>query len=370
MTPDPHSAERPARPIASRRGPAIVSLGLGLISLIALDALIAAQRPREENRAAALRVQPREDRIFLLGNSMFKTGIDREALEREIDAGIGVDFEEHVGHYTNLWYLIVKNALVDHPETPRRVVWGFRPTYAYRPAFRQKRVCDVERFLGPSETLYEHLVSQANRDDSGGWRAALARHSGLYPRRDAIREKVFSPFESAAIALLGVIGGPATPSIEADLGSGLSLSELVHKRLHHDANRVAEEAYVDAGAGFVLGEVVPFEQSFVPHIAELLRERAIPQLVVLFNPVAATAGGIDPQAAAFTEAAVAYFDAHDIPYLDMVNDPDLTPAHYASGDHYNAAGRALVTAKLARKLRRLEATPRAEGIPLADRKRP
>ena len=346
--------------------PVLVSFALGLLLLIAFDLGLATLRPRDADRAGALEVQPRDGRIYLLGNSMFKTGIDPEALERGIAGGIGVDFEEHVGHYTNLWYLIVKNALIDHPETPRRVVWGFRPTYAYRPAFRQKRTCDVERFRGPSETLYDHLVSRANRGGHGAWRAWLARESGLYPRREAIRDAAFEPFERFTLSLLGIVGGPAAPRIEAELDSGRSLSAVLHERLQPRENRVAEEGYVDAGESFVLGEVVPFEQSFVPPISNLLRERAIPQLVVLFKPVAATAEGLDPRAARFAADAVRWFEAHGIPYLDMVSAPELERRHYASGDHYNAEGRALVTAKLAAALRRLEAQSEPGGLPLAD----
>ncbi len=340
----------------------------------AIDLTIVALRPADEHRIDALKVQPHEGRVYLLGNSMFKTGIDRDALETGLRVGAGegtaVDFEEHVGHYTNLWYLIVKNALLEHTEVPKRVVWGFRPTYAFRPAFRQKRTCDIERFVSPSETFYDHLVSSANAGGAGRWRSWLAQHSGLYPRRDTIRDRVFEPFERFALEVLWIMGGPEAPVMEADLDTGTSLSELVHKRLHRDPNRVAEESYIDAGAGFVLGEVVPFEQSFVPKIADMLRDRGIPQLVMLFKPVAVTEEGIDERAAQFADTAVRYFEKHDIPHLDMVKDPDLQRHHYASGDHYNAEGRALVTSKLAEALTRLDGTSSTPSAQLADHRLP
>ena len=62
---------------------------------------------------------------WILGNSIFKTGVDPKSLETQLD-GPPVDFEYHGGHYTSLWYPIVTHALPKVDESPDVVVWGFR----------------------------------------------------------------------------------------------------------------------------------------------------------------------------------------------------------------------------------------------------
>ena len=66
---------------------------------------------RSVDFADRLTVQPSADGVYLLGNSMFKTGIDPDLLAEDMGSITPVDFEYHNGHYTNLWYLISRAAL-------------------------------------------------------------------------------------------------------------------------------------------------------------------------------------------------------------------------------------------------------------------
>ena len=68
-------------------------------------------------------------------------------------------------------------------------------------------------------------------------------------------------------------------------------------------------------------------------------------------------GGMSPEARAFAEEAARYFESRGIPYLDFVDDERIRLEHYASGDHYNAAGRRILTERVAEALR--SAPPRA-----------
>jgi hypothetical protein len=109
-----------------------------------------------------LAVQPVEGGVYLLGNSMFKTGVDLEAMQAGIPER-DVRFNYYDGHYTSLWYLIAEAALGPSEERPELVVWGFRPRYAMIPAFRQNRPNSTDLFEFP-DPEYDRLTGDSFAD--------------------------------------------------------------------------------------------------------------------------------------------------------------------------------------------------------------
>lgn len=325
----------------------LAATALSVATAIAIDVGFGWLRPQPSTRVEALKVKPSADRVYLLGNSIFKTGISVRDLEAHLGGSVGVDFEEHVGHYTNLWYLMVKNALVSADPKPRLLVWGFRPTYANRPGFRQRKVCDIERFHGLDEDLYEHMTSDANAEGAARWRGWLSTNSNLYPRRVEIRERLFSVLQNRMLYLLNRLAGPAAVYIEADLTSGFTLSEVIKRQVERGSYRMAEEALVDRGKEFVVGPTVPFAKSFVPVIAEMIKQAGIPQLVLIFKPASELTGEPDAEIRSFTRDAVAYFESSGIASVNFLDEPRIQLSHYAAGDHYNEDGRQLMTLLLA-----------------------
>jgi len=104
-------------------------------------------------------VLPVEGGVYLLGNSMFATGVDLEAMQTEVPER-DVSFNYYDGHYTSLWYLIAETALGPAEERPELIVWGFRPRYAMIPAFRQNRPNSTDLFEF-SDPEYERLTGEA-----------------------------------------------------------------------------------------------------------------------------------------------------------------------------------------------------------------
>ena len=137
-----------------------------------------------------LNLKPRADAVYVLGNSMFKTGIDFELLSNILPEGERTDFEYHNGYYSNLWYLILKKAIIPAKEHPKMIVWGFRPTYAIYPAFRQNKTGDIEKLYDGSDTYYEAKISQQRLSKKEMFNLWLENHSFLYGKRMVIKDKI------------------------------------------------------------------------------------------------------------------------------------------------------------------------------------
>ena len=328
----------------------LASALLSLMLVIGVDVGVGWLLPPAETRIDALKVKPDADRIYLLGNSIFKTGFDAGLLEDHLGGAVGVDIEIHEGHYTSLWYLIVKNALIRADPPPRLIVWGFRPGPAQQPGYRLKRVCDIERFLGPADDEFHGMVAGANATETLPWRIWLGEHSNLYSRRLEARTALFDSLQNKMLAGLSIVGGPAVALIESELESGRSLSEVTRRRIEGARYRMAEETLVDSGKSFIGSAPAPFSQSFVPLIAEMIAEAGIPQLVLILKPASGPKGNRELE---FTRDAVRYFDRRGIPSLNFLEEQQIQLHHYASGDHYNEKGRQLMSRLLAQALMEL-----------------
>ena len=73
------------RPIAT----VLAATALSIAVAIAIDVAFGWLRPQPESRLEALKVRPSADRVYLLGNSIFKTGIDVQDLEVQLGGAIG-----------------------------------------------------------------------------------------------------------------------------------------------------------------------------------------------------------------------------------------------------------------------------------------
>ncbi len=249
---------------------AIVAAGLGTAT-----AIVAAS----SKDPPALAGPPIDGGIYVLGNSLFTTGVDIGALSDAFPDD-EVTFGEYSGHYSNMWYAAVRNGLAPSGARPKLVVWGFRPSRALFPAFRSARRTDLDAFLDQGDRDFARVMERSGETFAPGGR-----------------------FNFNALA-------PGDESSQED---------------------------------FVWGDPVPFAGSFPPLIAKTLASAGVCQLVVIFRHNYLPRR-IDPEdVEAYRRAAAAYFREHAIPYVDLYTDQDLGAGHYAKGDHFNAAGRALVT---------------------------
>jgi len=154
-------ANRPDhQPISLLRG--LLMVGAALALFVVADLAIGSVQPEPPSLAEQLPVPLESGDVYLLGNSMFKTGIDVEHLQALLPAE-SVKFSYHDGYYSNLWYLMAKNAIVPSDQRPSILVWGFRPTYAIQPAFQKRDSPDITTFRLEEEPFWEDVVSSRGR---------------------------------------------------------------------------------------------------------------------------------------------------------------------------------------------------------------
>jgi len=285
---------------------------------------------------------PDPDKVLIIGNSMFKTGVD---LARFHDTtGQTIEFNYFDGYYTNLWYLIVKNALSQNAPKPRVLIWGFRPTYAILPAFRQRKNGYIEHFKPNDEPEYDAITEHTVLP----WQERvdlLLNRSYLYAARVDARNAVLSDSKQLAAGVLFLFADK--DDTEKERIRNTSVSDLLLAAVTADQVRMSEELVADVAGPqddrFITGERVAFEDSFVPRIAGMLADAGISQMVVIFKPVSQLDGSTPEDVIRFKEDAIREFQAAHIPVVDVFDDLELGRSDYGRGDHYNESGRNKVT---------------------------
>ena len=324
-----------------------VIAGLALLALV--DGVWGTVFPRPDPFASWVR--PEADKVFFLGNSLFKTAFDLPAMGRDAGLGYTPPFDAHIGHYTNLWYLYATAGF--RQVKPALVVWGFRPTYANRPAFRKRESCDVDLLRDYWDANYLAKTSSASLTAAERFTLALGSASSLFGQHERIRSRVTRAINQAVCSGARVLGSATLCGQLQGVSKGrATVADLVQRFGSRGAVTLSEQQVVDGGRSFITGDTVTFDRSFVPDIAAKLSAQGIPQLVVIFKPGAYTRGAVaSAEERRFVEDAVRYFNDHDIPSLNFVNDSRVQRQHYAEGDHYNDEGRALLTGIMSDQLR-------------------
>ena len=331
---------------------ALQPLALGLLLVVVID-LACALAFRAHDPFARFSVHPQAQRVFFLGNSMFKTAYDFDTIGTLAGLGYTPPFDAHVGHYTNLWYLYARAGFAK--VKPSLVVWGFRPTYATLPAFRKREPCDVDLLRDYWDANYLAKTGSADLSFAERLTITLETHSFLFGERERLR-RVLSRMLTTVTGMLFDPGGAVIAPL---LDGTASVADLVQRYGSGGTLAFGEQKVVDSGTSFITGARADFGHSLVPDIVDALHRQQLAQLVVIFKPAAYLDAPMPPADRAFVDASLHYLAARGIAVLNLVDEPRITRQHYADGDHYNAAGRELMTALMAEKLR----TVLAQGMP-------
>ena len=326
----------------------IVSLVLVLAVDIAVDATTPGNAVSFTDR---LEVQPVNHGVYLLGNSMFKTGVELEAMQAGIPER-DVRFNYYDGHYTSLWYLIAEGALGPSKSQPDLIVWGFRPAFALLPAFRQNRPNSTDLFEF-GDLAYERLTSETLAEPLVDAQLLLDNWSGVFSERETIHDMLIRATGRAGLAALDAAGknviGLRDRLIDGDRGIAI---EIVSAATGGDV-QLTEEQVVDGVGDFISGPPTAFSDGFIPLTAQSFLNDKIYQLVVIWKPIKVANGEPDPAEDRFVEDAIAFFRANGILYVDLYRNATIIPEMYAKGDHYNSDGRSAVTAILTERVRAL-----------------
>lgn len=334
--------------------PWLVTVLLALAMVVGVEVWATTTADAEPAAIERLNTQPGTD-VFIFGNSMFQTGIDFVPLSEQSDRDITFDY--HNGHYTNLWYLIANQALPQANPAPELVVWGFRPTFAADPAFRTNVENDNDLFA-PGDNVYRSLTIGSDDpveawDIAGQMREQVTGSSGLWARREDAQATLGSTATNVGVDVVGVVRPNDTAEFRERFASGeVTVTDEILRIATGGEVQLAEEQVVDGQGDFIRGPLVDFADSFIPRITDKLGALESDQLVIIWKPVAAVNGSDVSLDEAFVADAIAFFDAEGIAYVDLFHDSGLVLEMYASGDHYNADGRAYITSVIAEALKR------------------
>ena len=232
------------------------------------------------------------------------------------------------------------------------IVWGFRPTYAIYPAFRQNKTGDIEKLYDGSDTYYQAKISQQRLSKKEMFNLWLENHSFLYGKRMVIKDKITAFINHYGLYFLkSFISDIRMRELEDNFVSKrLSVSDFLLKQLSGGCFAMVEETVADRGDKFVKGKKVSFDESFIPDIASMISEAGIPQLVIIFKPVSHAENRLDPESLKFAEDSKKYFEANSISFINFLKDARIVSKFYAKGDHYNMQGRELISKTVGDKL--------------------
>lgn len=322
----------------------------GLAAGILLITAFSAAPEAPEANVVELRGQPVDGGVYFIGNSMFGTGLDLAAARRSLPEET-VSFGYYDGHYSSMWYAGFRNSLLPSGIRPKVVIWGFRPTYALYPAFRQNRETELSHFYDTDDPVFQKLLALssgettlANTGRSFDFVAALSKYAPVVSRRAEIKDAIAAVLARTVARLFA--GHVETAQSFAEPDGTMKISDVIVSFATGGEIQRADALVIDNGERFVTGPAASFDQSFVPLTAKLLKDANIAQLVVIFKPVSIFAGEAPPDVLAYYHDAVAFLEKENIPYIDFLADEALTPDLYAKGDHYTHDGMRYVTDRM------------------------
>ncbi|HIF94859.1 MAG TPA: hypothetical protein EYQ60_17300 [Myxococcales bacterium] len=326
---------------------AIACLILPMVLFASLELFL--RQGWEPERAAlqVLHVQPSPKRVYVLGNSIMKTAFDFDGAEK--DLSVGIDREIHFGHFTGLWYLLVKNAIVPSSPHPGLIVWGFLPQHARRPAARIRVGDHTDLARSVDEYEFDRIATGAPNDVRSLPMRWLMKNSRVFSARTVIADQFPPWLDIAGAASLEALGHSSVGALRDQLAAGSTLTDLLLRRLSTGELVMPEERINQIAWNET--EAQRFPETFVPRISEMILEAKIPQLVVIFRRNEWMLGGVERRAdRVYVEEAVRYFKERGIPFLDLSR---MNMRYFAKRSHINEAGRRALTPILVRRLLRI-----------------
>ncbi|NNC37501.1 MAG: hypothetical protein HKO02_08585 [Hyphomonadaceae bacterium] len=308
--------------------------------------------------------------IYVIGNSMFGTGLNLSGL-RSAFPNETVDFAYYNGYYTSMWNLAINRGM-NEQTVPETIVWGFRPTYAILPAFRQNTPTKELDFAKDMPDRHRDILVNAG---DPAFASAEGVESSPLPANN-YETTSLEPFEVLGARLTAIFKTPfeamngevdLLDSGVANVSSILSrttvsqfpnlnlFDEVGNKRKPNDLLisyvtggeiQVADGLIVDNGERFITGREVEFSDSFVPEIYSSIQKLDAKQVVVIFKPVSAFDKPLPQGIQKYYDDAVKFFEEMNVTVVDLNVDPELSLEMYAKGDHFNESGRKFVTGRI------------------------
>lgn len=175
----------------------------------------------------------------------------------------------------------------------------------------------------------------------------------MFSQRDEFQETVSLTTERAGLEALDSLGRNISGLWDRLIDGDSSIADEIVRAATAGEVQLTEEQVVDGVGDFITGPTMEFADGFIPLTAASFNDNGLAQVVIIWKPVIVANGNPDPDEARFVADAIRYFEENEISYIDFYHDDSIDASMFASGDHYNAEGRAKVTEILTEEIRRL-----------------
>ncbi|MDA9263418.1 hypothetical protein N9P71_01035 [Saprospiraceae bacterium] len=337
---------------------AISSLAIGLFLTFIAGVLVS----NEEENKFVLNPPAANQSFYILGNSMFGTGFDLGTFRASFPKN-SAEFAYYNGYYTSMWHLAV-NVGINTNNAPETIIWGFRPTYAIMPSFRQNTLTDEQILFRTAPDAHNTILKRAG-DPAFFEEESLGLLSSDLNELNNGETTAVEPFEITGAKLIEFIKAPfKAMNGKQDLRDLLinNVSKLLTHKEIKDDNAIPfkpsdlliqyvtggkittmDALVIDNGEKFIKGNEVFFSDSFIPSTVKAIENMGCNQLVVIFRPVSTFQKPLPRKTEQFYKDAITYLENNAIPYIDLMENQNLTKDMYAKGDHFTEDGRQLIT---------------------------
>lgn len=283
--------------------------------------------------------------IVLIGDSVLYFGIDQKQLTSQLNIetySLGVP-----GSASAVWYLTLKNIILDADARPKYVIIFFRDTMLTLPAFRTTgRYFELlDDFAGPREPVVTELafINQMSPVEK-----LAEQYFPLYSARWEVRKRLDARLRyGMSSALLNCPEPCADDALNSIFGKqGVDIVAL---------NRAVEDSQQSLYTPAALDFEDQVDKSFLPAIIQKSKDNNITLIFVRTKTLVYPEYASEPSALRnYIQALGAYLAKQDhVVFLDLAHDERIKVEYFSDLLHFNAEGKTAFTKLFAEELKSL-----------------
>jgi len=282
-----------------------------------------------------------QPQFVLLGDSVLHDGVDQTALSQRLGAetyNLGVS-----GSGSAVWYLLLKNIIINAPVKPKYVVVLFRETILTIPSFRTTGHYfeGLDDYARAKESL---LVELAYIDPMSPAEKIAQQYLPLYSARWRLREAMDSTLRYTAASLWKC----STRCVDDALDSSFGKQEL---------DAIAMQQAIYDGQTLYAPENMNFEKnindSFLPAMMHIARSNNIELIFIRMKNMAYPQQEMEtPELRAYLRDLEAYLATQEgVHYINLAHDERILDSYFIDQVHLSETGRVMFTQILADELK-------------------
>jgi len=320
----------------------LILLALAAVSWIVIPARYDISYPRDVKpqfdnyirRKYVNAIDEQQPGLLLLGDSMLYPAVNTTVLSQKLNKkimAIGLP-----GSASTLWYLIVKNNIIEAQSPPKYLAIFFRDSMMTVPGYRVtgRYFEQIDEFAGPKDG---ELIKRAYLNQMNPLEKLAEAWFPPYGSRWSVRQGIDSHIR---YTLPGLQLGCEKPCMD-------NAMEVVFGDMNLDPNFLSD-ALAAADDYLYSKTALDFDQqvgeSFLPELIQLTREHGIQLILVRMRILRFAAPGSEPPALdKYNQGLSAYLAANGVVYLDYSGEAKLGREQFDDPLHINNAGQVIFT---------------------------